>query len=236
MGKNKLENTDLFKKCIEIFPIIQDKEKNNFSKKEKYFFELLIKTVEIIKKVDELNYCLLFLSVFPKYKTWEKKIYRRNYIEYHLNYYYINIIALFDRILHLINFIYELGLPDRYVTKDCICNNLNIDKEISKFIKKFDKALNNIRKEQNKIKHKKNKMYKELDLPVLLEHHILGLSKESSETRKKLLNLDMNYYYRDFIKEKKKEIEKDNKAITEIIEFIFETLYKKVEEKEKTYV
>ncbi len=149
--------------------------------------------------------------------TGKENYTRSDHIKYHLEFYQINVIAIFDRTLHLINFIYKLGLSNRYVTKDIICSNSNIPKILINLIKEFDKNIDPIRRVQNNIKHKEK-----IDLPELHEaellDHVLWTWKE---IKYKKLKVDLNWTKKDensFLKESnfyykiflKKEIDKIN--------------------------
>jgi len=196
------------------------------TKREEFVFDIFHKLNEIEKKLKDLNYSVMFFSVYPNYKPWRDNITREDYIIYHLEYYYINIIALFDRLLHFVNFIYNLGLSDHFVTLKCITTNDHVDKNTVRILKKIDTALQGIRSTQNKIKHKKKHRDKKLYHASLIEFH--GRHNTFSEYTKELnqeLQSDMNYFYREYLRTKKQELIKNNKVLGDTIKILLDNIF-----------
>lgn len=121
-----------------------------------YVSQLMYPCFEIENKFEDFQQAYLLLSKYPKGKKYQKNFTRENYIIYHLQFYMISQVALFDRLLHLTNFVFELGLDDLNVKYSIIINNSRVPKSCKSIIKDFDNFLskNNIRAVQNKIKHK----------------------------------------------------------------------------------
>jgi len=191
------------------------KEQNPvLSEREEFVFDIFQRLNEIDNKLKDLNYSIMFFSVYPNYKPWRSKITRQEYIIYHLEYYYINIVALFDRLLHLVNFIYDLGLADQFVTLKSITTNKHVKKESIRILKKIDKALRGIRNTQNKIKHKKKLQDKEMYYPSLLEFQDRqNMFEKYDKGLQKELKSEINFFYRIYLNQKKKELENNNQAL-----------------------
>lgn len=159
-----------------------DEEYNGkkFRRTKKYLFYK-----ELFNRINALEQKLNDLEVSRKlilsYKNFKKNndITKTEYILYHMEYFYINIIGLYDRMLHLVNFTYELGLSDRYVQKDIIVNNNKVDNKVKKFLKEFDKKIQAIRTDQNRIKHK-DKYYDK----QMYEYEIFEMAAKTEENIK----------------------------------------------------
>jgi len=145
--ENNVKNSEEFNEIIA----------NNFV----YFQRLQKRVDEIDKKIKDLyiGYDLLFRQ---KYVFTNKFYSRTEFNLYHIEFFFINLIALFDRYLHLINFLYELNIPDtklrsvKTLEKEAKKQNKIINIEIINYLNAIHNEIDktNIRLVQNKIKHK----------------------------------------------------------------------------------
>lgn len=195
------------------------------SEREEFIFDIFQRLNEIVDKLKDLNYSVMFFSVYPNYKLWRSKITRQEYIIYHLEYYYINIVALYDRLLHFVNFIYDLGLADQFVTLRSIITNKHVKKETIKILKGIDKTLQGIRKIQNKIKHKEKFRDKKMYYPSLLEFQYRhNMFAEYAPEFQNELKSDINFFYRNYLISKKKELKENNKALGNGIKILLDNV------------
>jgi len=218
---------------------LRDAEKNKSSYPliglEDFIFGTFKFLDEIDKKLKDLDLSMIFISSFPSYKSWRKVMMRKEYILYHLEYFNINIIALFDRVLHLVNFLYDLGLSDRYVTINCITSNSNINKNLSKLLNDVNNNLDEIRKKQNRIKHKQKLKIDDLYLPSLIE-----FSLSNKGIRDKISNVDdfkkdMDFYYKFEIRKEKKKMIKQKEDMDNYIKKILDKIFLKYELRKKLF-
>jgi len=203
------------------------------TKRDVFYYTLFTCVIEIDYKMQDISLCPLFIKNYNVSSQIKSMISRYDYIMYHLEFYYINIVSIFDRMLHLVNFLYDLGLKDRFVNRDIIVTNKNVDKNIIKLLKRFDKSLQGIRTLQNKIKHKerinereKNKWIKDAEL---FEHVDSMKFLETGEKSEFLAYAKTNYAF--YIKEKKKELLKNNKVLTEALNNFYNELMPQIKKR-----
>ena len=183
---------------------------------------------EIINKQKDIQIAKSFLKSHKTIGKTNRNIETREvYIKYHIEFYQINIIGVFDRVLHLINFVYKLGLADRYVKKDTICSNSNTPKKIVDLVKKFDKDIESIRGSQNSIKHKEKIYIPELYNASLIDFtlkqwqeikkHKLKVNFTWSKQDEKFLKADADFYYNMFLKKEREKIDEINSKLNQDI-------------------
>ena len=123
------------------------------SEKEKYISDTFGLSMEVVRKLTSLHYSYIFLKSYPT--LWKKTLKRVDYIKYHLEAYYNNLIGIFDRCLLLVNFIYDLGFQEKYVRYNLIISNSHIKKEkVGSILNSFYTALSKIREYRNLITHR----------------------------------------------------------------------------------
>ncbi len=164
-----------------------------FRKTKKYYFyrDLFNNINELDKKLKDLYITQKIIFEYKNSKN-KKQITKTEYIIYHLEYFYINIVGIYDRMLHFINFVYELGLSDRFVQKDIILKNSRVDDKMKKFLKEFDKSIKEIRVDQNIIKHKKKFYDKDMYDYELFE--MAARSEKNLKTKRQFMALSMNKF------------------------------------------
>ncbi len=192
------------------------------SKKDLYIFELVEHIIEVEVKIRDLYLSELFIGNYSASNKIQKEFTRHDYIIYHLEFYYINVIALYDRVLHLINYIFNLGLADRFVTKDIITNNKNVKREVVAALNNIDKSLQGIRRLQNKIKHKiklqeRNERLKNAELFEMA-------AKITPNRDVQLMKLSAKIGYKLYIKLKKKELEQNRLNLIAMLNQLYNLL------------
>jgi hypothetical protein len=136
------------------------------SMNEKFLIYTHFYTMQILSKLKELEYFIPFINSFPKTKMWQKVFNRVEYLRYHLSFYFINVVSVFDRFLSLINFLWDLGTPDKKVSYQLIIQNNHLEHTKTKgILKDFYKFLDksNIKEIRNLIAHRGEFSDPELD-------------------------------------------------------------------------
>jgi hypothetical protein len=220
-----------FKDLVGKVPFITSKllaDKNyKITSSEKYVTETYSYVNEICHKIKDLWACAVFINCYPKKSELSKLLSRSEYLIYHLDFYYIGIVCIFDRLLKLINYTCELGLADKHVKFDIIINNSKVNNEIKGVLKKFDKSIADIRGLQNGIKHHKKYWDSRLNNADLFETYssepvfTRSMSKKDIQT----LALSSGLEYASFIKTKTDELKKNNEALVDNLSFVFDKTY-----------
>jgi len=241
----KLDDNFLYKKMaenvIEVakIDIMEEKTKKKIRKTKKYYFykELFYLLKEIDYKLLDLNACIGFISTYPNRKSIRKIFNRYQYIIYHLEYYYINIVSLYDRLLKIVNFLYNLGLQDKHVQTDIIKSNSNVDKNVIKQLRKIDKAITEIRKVQNMIKHKGKlrEPSEELNRANYYEGFINLKDFNLSEKKINIMKFIAKFNYSRFISQKKKKLIENNKILLILVNNFYTSLIPQFKKRTKNF-
>ncbi len=203
------------------------------SKKKKFIKDTFDYKQKCFKKLKELNYCLVFLNSYPRMKLWRKTFSRTEYLMYHLENYYKNIVGVLDRYLLLVNCVYNLGIPDEDVRYGLITRNKHIkDQTVNKILKSIYRKLNKdkIISLRNTIIHRGGYEDKEL-MEIDFRENLYRLkdlmnNQSKSHTMNKLL-------LKIHIKKKQKKIRKLNEYMIEESGLLFSSLLNKYKEKIK---
>ncbi len=214
------------------------KEKILLSPRQYYVSQLMYPCFEIENKFNDFDQISHLLSKYPQGKEFRANHTKERYILFILEIYFISQIALFDRILHLTNFVFELGLNDVHVKYEIISKNTKIDKNFNKILKKLYDHLqkNNTRSLQNKIKHKERLRDDELYAPSVFEQVIkLRLFNGFNEKEIKDLKEEMQLGYKVYINKKRKLITKETTDLKELTVEILDFLYPLILRKHRSY-
>lgn len=212
-------------------------EKIELTNKEKFLAETYQLTNEIASKLQDLDASVLFIASYPGSIAIGKLLTRTEYLIYHLDFYYIGIVCIFDRVLKLINHICGLGLSDRHVALDIILNNSNVSQKIKEVLKKFDKSIVNIRTLQNQIKHKRKFWDHKLKEAAFFEDILRIDSLKDSFKKEDLIAMKhlANIEHRSYIRKKKQEMKENNKYLIDMLEVIYNETHFIYEAKLKSF-
>lgn len=169
------------------FRQIRDKKVKSVTKD--YTHNAYRSLVEIENKIIDLYNATYLIISYPEIKTKIDKISYNEFIIYHLEYYLISQVALFDRILHLCNFVYGLGYKGLGINYKNIKKDEKTNSDCKSKLIKFNDYLsdiknNEIRNTQNDIKHKKRLVVKEVD--------DISFSKFSAEIAMRLGDINLS--------------------------------------------
>lgn len=218
----------------EAFIESSENQRKELSIKENSIVTAFQLMMEILGKLDELEYAEIFIKSYPRKKTLDKILIRSDYIRYHLEIYYMNIIGLFDRCLILTNYVYGLGLKTRYINYGIITSNEHLmGTETKEILKDFYKALEKKRSLRNYIVHESN-----LADPELKDVHLYEFLLKNSHSMGNSIRQNMELYikleYSKYIKNKKREIKKNNKFLEDITDLFLESLLTEYKKKVKS--
>lgn len=182
---------------------------------------------ELEKKYKDLSACLYFISSYPKNLRIGKFFSRKEYIIYHLEFYYIGIIALYDRLLKFINHLYDLGLDERDTRDEIIMRHSKVDPKIKKLLRAYRNGTDRARRIQNQIKHKEGMTIKELDNPSALE---FLAAQEDSFLKKHSLDSEFlkkgaKFLYGDFLFKRKKELKKNEEEMFTFLHTLLDEMH-----------
>lgn len=185
---------------------------------------------EIDNKLSDLNVAHYLVGNYPAQKVFRKNVTRERYITFNLEYYLISQVALLDRLLHLCNFVYELGFPDGRVNYTSVIENSNTPISVKRVLQAFQKYLkeSEVRKKQNFVKHQGRLKEKgTIERAALFE---MASNVEEAEDSKKMADY-ANLGYKLYIRTKKKFMEEEIKTVEKIVLEILDTIYPTVYEK-----
>lgn len=211
---------DLDRISEKAFEAEQKKKKLDLNESEKFIHQVFLHYSDINDKFNDLEISKQSISCFPA-QIKNKGFKRNEYITYHLEYFYISIIAVFDR-LHLINFIYDFKIKHHRLSLKSLNEKLD-DNNLKKSLNDFNYALKGVRKKQNTIKHqhkhKDDKLY-HLSLAELLS---------DNDVLYKDVVKDQHWFYHNEKKEKLTQIiEALNAYVLDILEKLAPVLSLKI--------
>ena len=193
---------------------------------EKFHLTTFRIITEIFYKLETLGHCIAYLNSYPSTSLWKKNFSRADYIKYHLESYYGNILGTFDRCLLLVNHLYDLGFEPRDAKYKLITKNKHLSgSKTLEILTRTHKALENIRSVRNYIEHQGSLSDKELDKISLYE--LLNKNKSLEPKLKKITKVLLKLGYSSYIRKKKKEVRNNNTAII----LLANALFTSVEEK-----
>lgn len=216
----------------------KDEETISLSSKQYYVSQLMYPCFEIGNKFSDFDQIFHLLSKYPQGKRYRGRHTKEHYIIFLLETYLISQVALFDRILHLVNFVYELGLSDAYVKYEVIFKNSRVDKKLKKVLKSFFDYLqkNDTRSLQNKIKHKERLRDGNLYHPALLEQVIKNNLFDGFDEKSIMeLREDMKSEYKFYIDRKRKKINDEIDELRTMTFKILDLVYPRIISKYKSY-
>lgn len=199
---------------------------NSLPADEKFHISTFRATSEILYKLHSLDYCVAYINSYPNTALWKKSFGRSDYIKYHLENYYGNIVAVFDRCLLLVNHLYDLGFDPQDAKYNLITKNKHLENtDTLKVLKAVHKGLEGIRSVRNYIEHQGSLSDKELDDIAMYE-----LIYTKGNTKKKLHNVLRVYLklqFSSYIHKKKTEIKNNNATLVDAVNSLFNSLHQK---------
>lgn len=191
---------------------------------EKFHISTFRTMSQIIYKLESLDHCVSYINSYPNTYRQKKNFGRSDYIKYHLENYYGNIVGVFDRCLHLINHLYDLGLAPQDIKYNLISKNKHLEgTEALKVLKIMHKGLEKVRSVRNYIEHQGSLADTELDDISMYE--LLYRNTETKEKIHKILSAYIKVQYGSYLRNKKKEIGTNNDALVILVAALFNSLH-----------
>ena len=221
-------NEENFKKS---FTEDRQDQRKNCNSKEIFKIDSFQLMMEVIVKLEKLEYVKVFIKSYPKTQSWDKSFIRSDYVRYHLEIYYLNIIGLFDRCLILTNHIYNLGLKTKHIKYNIIIDNAHlVDTKTKEVLKLFEKTLKKTRRIRNYINHESSLYESELREIQLYEYLLKSNSANINESMQKIMKTYIKLEYSKYIKKKNREIKRANESLEIIVDDFLESLLEKYKE------
>lgn len=228
-----LNEVKVLKHFSSIIPkIIQDVYKRNkkgkyvetrpFRYEEKYAISVFLAISEVYQTLQKLNQAIIYLTNYRVTPSLKKEgINRFSHIEYHLENYFIRTQSVYDKMLVVLNEVFRLGNAE----ENCIPKTIFTDSRLQgnriiSLMKDLRKILNKFRGPRDEIIHR-IRYYREDKLARVGNLYIIGESdiKSISPADFKIMRTIIT---NEYLKNKKRELNKTNNAILNIIEKIFD--------------
>jgi hypothetical protein len=207
---------------------------DKMSLKNKFHLNTFYSIVEITSKLEALDYSVAFINSYPRTRLWSKNFLRTDYIRYHMEVYYGNIVGIFDRSLLLINHLYDLGFKPQDAKYSLISSNKHLEGEkVLEILKKFKEALKKVRSIRNYIEHQGSLSDKKLD-DIRMYEFLLNKGHLDQKLRR-LVGPYVKSGFSAYIREKKKEIKDNNAVIISVVDRLFASVSKKYQNKMNSF-
>lgn len=190
-----------------------------------HFFSLLMQIENAVELFSKYNY------------SKNDNVGRGFHLSYNYENYLIRIVSLNDRLLQMINAIFDLGIDDKDVKDRLIFNNSKVKKTgIQLKYKVFNKIISEFVADRNKIIHRHSLVTDEISRieklyhPVLTKSYLVGKTDDEIQNFKYIRKTQLT----KFIKETKQNFKSKNAEIYSSLIPIFDLLLSKYEENKKS--
>ena len=212
--------------------LLENMEFENRDRKNDKNFDLLnylndsfFYTIHLMTLYDQLQNSIEFLSNYRYNKKDE--IGRGKHLVYNVENYIIRITSVSDRMLQMINAIFNLGINEKDVKERLVLNNSKVIKtNIPEHFKNFKKILIDFTGDRNAIIHRHSYINEELFRlekfynPTIVEHYFMKASPEEQEKFKFIRQQTLT----NFIKKTKSDFKEVNELCFERTIPIFKVL------------
>jgi hypothetical protein len=171
----------------------------------------------------------ILLNSYPHNLIWDANFNRPEYIRYHLENWFMNVVRLHDINLQLINVFYDFGINAKDVNERLILNHSHLEEKIKNMIKLFKKAINDVQSRRNLISHRHGFYYDD-ELEYLIEvtsenafwkfAKQEGLVDEHEQFFQYIDFLDVGgnqFLNKDYANKKRKEMHENNLSIFKFV-------------------
>lgn len=199
--------------------------------KAEYYCILVGKTLSHVLTIcRQLEHSVLYFSSFsPTQKMKKANITRQSHLLYCIENYIIRTQSMYDRLLVLVDRVFELYNPSHIISHELIISNSHIQhSSIPSKLKVLRKVIKDYYRDRNMIIHEHELL--EDDIRELEAYTILSISEDPLKGQSALTE-NVNYLARQIIKNKTKEFSKVNHDSFIILGDIFNHLKKKYEYK-----
>jgi hypothetical protein len=188
---------------------------------------------EVTKTLENLEYCEIFLDSYSVSVKWKKKYDRSHYVRYHYEAWIINLIRLYERLLILLNDVYDLGIAHKEVTYIKVSASPHLaGTKTLKLLNKIHGALSQVQGLKNEVFHRYAYSDSALD-DISMYDFLARQSQETIDSSrfKWAAKFKMNIY----LTSKKQEVKKNNKVMLEIVVAVLKTLDTEYKQRKETF-
>lgn len=182
-------------------------------------------TGQILNQIERIDQAGILMNSYPKIHAWRTRYGRFEYSQYHMEQYFIAFSGLVDRLLLLINHLYQLGFDDEEVRFGKVVKSLRKQNQ-----NRLIEILNNLQTSTHEIKIKKNSYTHSVRFWEKRLWHIglreYALKNNIIDDEDGLLKEDLKFDIQLFRQEKMKLIIDNEKALIELMRLICTELYK----------
>jgi hypothetical protein len=199
--------------------------RKHLSKKEKYIVDTFNKVVEVLTKLDHLDYALIFLNSYTRSKVWREKYTKAEYFKYHFESYYNSIIGLTDRCAELVNFLFDLGLKGQGINIHNTVKKVETQNiEVLKYLQYLEKVKDSLNETRNHIQHVGT--YSDAKLTEINTLEFIHKKGELEEEKRKIFRLQIEIKTSDYIRKQKRVISENNVKLRVACDKLFSSLLK----------
>lgn len=203
-----------------------DKITSQPSEKERFLIEIFIGISKITDCLDQIYFSIEMLSGFRKKKGNEMN--RHDYIIFMIENFFLRITSIFDRTLHLTNFLFDIGIPERECKESTIIKNNKIKgTEVEKSLKDLKRFTDRFKPIRNKVAH--SNAFEDKELYPIRDYYYLIDKGDPDNLRR------FSHVYKTktdkYIKDKKIELEKSADEVLILISNYFESITPYIEKK-----
>ena len=191
------------------------------SPREAYIHIVLDSFSELSKIAENLDYCEIFLKSYFVSKAWRNKYDKNHYITYHYEMWVINSIRFYERMLILIDSVYDLEIDHRDVSYKSISAHEGLTgSDTLKVLNRIHAALSPLQGLKNQVFHRY--IYTDKEIGDISMHEFLGRNSKKDDAKKFKIyaKIKMSIY----VAKKREEVNKNNKALIDAAEALIKTL------------
>lgn len=193
--------------------------KNSFKVRTGYYVGQLLNQVE---RIDQAG---ILMNSYPRMRAWSKRYGRLEYFQYHMEQYVIAVAGMVDRLLLLVNHVYELGYDDECVRLKNVLKDLKKKDEtdIIEMLNDLRMSTHSIKKSKNNYTHHVRFWEKELWLIGVRE---FALRNKTIEDEDGYLRQDLVYDTKLYRYRKMQLVAGNEKALVEKMGLIYDEIHK----------
>jgi len=200
------------------------------SEAEYYCLSVARTLSSVLTICQQLEHSVLYFSSFsPTPKMKKAGIVRQSHLLYCIENYIVRTQSMYDRLLRLVDRVYELYNPSHMISHELIISNSHVrHSSIPNKLKALRRIIKGYYRDRNMIIHEQQ--FLEDDLRELEAYTILSTSEGPFKGQEDLIE-EVNYISKQLVKNKTKEFSKVNHDSFVILGDIFNNLKKKYEYK-----
>lgn len=180
---------------------------------------------QLLNQTERIDQAGILVNSYPLIRAWRKRYGRFEYFQYHMEHYYIALSGLMDRLLLLVNHLYEMELPVNNVRFKNVISTLETRNQPQLVVKmkSLQESTRNIKLSKNRYTHSNRFWEKKLWHIGVLE---FAIKNEIIKDDKHLLKEDLVFDTKLYRLEKMKLIADNEEAVLQMMQLIYDEFYK----------